>query len=65
MTHKQKVRHTLVKAMQGIDKTDNLELKRNAMGAILDIVNEFQEELQLEVGGLTAQIEINKNNKEL
>jgi|LGOV01.1.fsa_nt_gb hypothetical protein len=64
MIHKQKVRHTLVRAIEGVEKQPDLTLRRNALGAILDIVSEFQESLRLDIGGLTALIEINKNNKE-
>jgi len=60
---KNKVRHAVVRAIEGIEKIPNLELRRNALGAILDIVTEFRDSLSLDVGELTALIEI-KNNKE-
>lgn len=63
MVAKNKVRHAVVRAIEGIEKIPNLELRRNALGAILDIVTEFRDSLSLDVGELTALIEI-KNNKE-
>ena len=60
MAYKDIVRQQLVDSIEGIEMIHNRVIKRNALVAILDIVSEFQESLSLDIGELTALIEINK-----
>lgn len=60
MAYKDIVRQQLVDSIEGIEMIHSRVIKRNALVAILDIVNEFQESLSLDIGELTALIEINK-----
>lgn len=63
MTHKQKVRDFLGDTIEQIEKQEDLQLRFNGLLGIADVIHETLEDLKLDLGGLRALIEINKNKE--
>jgi len=61
LAHKQIIRQRIATALESIEKIPDLVLRRNALLAILSILTELRDDLELDVVGLTALIEINNN----
>lgn len=63
MTHKQNVRDFLGNTIEQIEKQEDLQLRFNGLLGIANVINETLEDLKLDLGGLRALIEINKNKE--